>query len=59
MKRFQKNIKLYIGFAAIALAVSCKPSIDIDTKGGNPENVDFVPSNNCIRNSYFRCLVDL
>ncbi|MDR2270330.1 MAG: G-D-S-L family lipolytic protein [Sphingobacterium sp.] len=41
MKRLQKNIKLYIGFAAIALAASCKPSIDLDTKGGNPENVDF------------------
>lgn len=41
MKRFQKNIKLYIGFVALALAASCKPSIDIDTKGGNPENVDF------------------
>lgn len=41
MKRFQKNIKLYIGFAAIALAASCKPSIDLDTKGGNSENVDF------------------
>lgn len=41
MKRFQKNIKLYIGFVALALAASCKPSIDLDTKGGNPENVDF------------------
>ncbi len=41
MKRLQKNIKLYIGFVALALAASCKPSIDLDTKGGNPENVDF------------------
>lgn len=41
MKRLQKNIKIYIGFVALALAASCKPSIDLDTKGGNPENVDF------------------
>ena len=41
MKIFRKNIKLYIGLATLALAVSCKPEIGDDFSNPNPQNVNF------------------
>lgn len=42
MKNFQKNIKLYVGLAALALVASCKPEITNDFEAtNNGGNVDF------------------
>lgn len=41
MKNFQKNIKLYVGLAAISLIVSCKPEISRDFSPVQSTSVDF------------------
>jgi hypothetical protein len=41
MKTFQKNIKLYIALAALALTASCKPEIVKELVPANKANVDF------------------
>lgn len=41
MKTFQKNIKLYVGLAAIALVTSCKPEISREFEPTNTGNADF------------------
>lgn len=41
MKRFQKNIKLYVGLALLALASSCKPEITKEFGPVNSSSVNF------------------
>src|SRR5690606_41829912 len=41
MKRFQKNIKLYVGLALLALARSCKPEITKEFGPANSSSVNF------------------
>lgn len=41
MKRFQNNIKLYIGLAVLSVAASCAPEIDNSKPNGNASKPDF------------------